>query len=241
MRVRLVILLAALAVLPIPAAHADITAGVRIAACEAWHAGDPGYVVFAARMRAVPGTARMAIRIRLFERYGDGEFERVSAPGLGVWKKSEPGVSVFRHRQRIERLHQGAEYRAVVHYRWSDADGEVIQRARRASDVCSQGGGLPNLRVARVRWQPGEVEGTAVYKVRVVNDGVSTARNVGVLLRIDGEVVDEAETIDRLEPGEARRVTFIGPVCRRDIRVVVDPDAIAESREQDNVLSRSCL
>jgi hypothetical protein len=242
MRVRLFMLLAVLAALLVPAAHADLTAGVRIAACEAWQAGEPGYVVFAARMRAVPGTARMAIRIRLLERYGDGEFERVSAPGLGVWKKSRLGVSVFRHRQRIEQLHQGAEYRAVVQYHWRDADGEVIKRERRRSDVCTQGGGLPNLRVARVRREPGEVEGTTLYKVKVVNHGVSTARNVGVLLRVDGVVVDEAETIDQLEPGEARRVTFNGPVCRRKMRVVVDPSgAIAESREQDNVLSSSCL
>ena len=242
MRVRLVLLLATLAVLPVPAAHADLTARVRIAACEGWHAGNPGFVVFAARMDALPDTARMEIRIRLFERYGEGEFVRVSAPGLEVWKKSEPGVSEFRYKQRVEGLHQGAEYRAVAHYRWRNADGEVIERARRRSGVCSQGGGLPNLRVAWVRTEPGEVEGTAVYRVRVVNDGVSTARNVGVLLRVDGEVVDEAETIDRIEPGAGRTVAFNGPVCREMMRVVVDPkEAIGESHEQDNVLSRSCL
>ena len=238
----LLAVLAVVAVLPVSTAHAGVTAGVRVVACVGWEPGDPGYVVYAARMRAVPGTARMAIRIRLFERYGDRRFERVSAVGLGVWKKSRRGASVFRYSHRVEGLRQGADYRAVVHYRWRNADGEVIKTARRRSDVCSQGGGLPNLRVASVKRRRGEVEGTAFYKVKVVNDGVATARNVGVLLRVDGEVVDEAEIIERLEPGEERTVTFNGPVCRRRMRAVVDPkELIAESRERDNVLRPSCL
>jgi archaellum component FlaF (FlaF/FlaG flagellin family) len=59
---------------------------------------------------------------------------------------------------------------------------------------------------------------------------------------VDGEVVDDAEVVDVLAPGESRRVTFTGPVCRERIRVVVDPKGlIAESRERDNVLSPSCL
>ncbi len=101
---------------------------------------------------------------------------------------------------------------------------------------------MPNLRVASVETRPGEVEGTAVYKVRIANRGVSAARNVGVLLRVDGEVVDDAEVIEQLEPNEIEAVTFNGPVCRNRMRVVVDPkELIPESRERDNVLGPSCL
>jgi len=132
-------------------------------------------------------------------------------------------------------------YRAVVRYRWVDADGQVIRTARERSRVCRQGG-LPNLRVRRMDAGPGDVEGTAVYRVRVVNRGAAPARNVGVLLRVDGEVVDDAETIEVLEAGEAATVTFNGPVCRRRLRVIVDPkDKIAESRERDNVRGATCL
>jgi hypothetical protein len=234
MHVRLVILLAGLV-------GTDTTAGVRMLVCEPRDPDTEGLVVYLSHMRAVEDTARMSLRVRLFEKYGDGEFERVSAPDLGVWQKSRFDASIFRFKQRIEKLHPGAVYRAVVHYRWQNADGEVIKSARRRSEVCNRNGDLPNLRVASVETRPGEVEGTAVYRTTIVNQGESAAQNIGVLLRVDGEVVDE-ELIDALAPSEQQTVTFTGPVCRRKMRAVVDPkDLIAESREQDNVLSPSCL
>ncbi len=244
MHVRLIILLATLAVLPLsaPAANAAAPASVQMLSCTPWAAGEAGSVTYAARMNAVPGTARMSLRFRLFEKYGDGRFERVSAGDLGVWRKSRPGVAKYRHELTVERLHQGAVYRAVVQYRWHRADGTLIETARRTSPRCVQRGGLPNLRVASVDTRPGKVEGTAIYKVRIANRGVSTARNVGVLLRVDGQVVDEAEVIRELKPKEVKVVTFNGPVCRNRMRVIVDPyELIRESREQDNVLGPTCL
>src|SRR5688500_16817436 len=243
MHVRLAILLAVLAAVPAPAAHAaDPSAGVRVLTCEAWTEEQLGHVLYSARMRSVPGTARMSLRLRLLEKYGDGKFERVSAPGLGVWRKSQAGASVFRYKQRVRGLHRGAVYRAVVKFRWHGSDGTTFLKARRRSQVCSQGDELPNLHVASVETEPGEVEDTAIYRATIVNRGDAVARNVGVLLRVDGEVVDEAEPIDALLPGERRTVTFNGPVCQRKMRVVVDPkELIAESREQDNVRGTSCL
>lgn len=242
MHVRLITLFVIVAAVWAPAAHADATAGVRMLSCAPWEEQFGGSVTYAARMTAVPGTARMWLRIRLLEKIGDGRFQRLSAEGLGVWRKSSPGATVFRYEQRVRGLHRGAIYRAVVRYRWLDAKGEPILTARRRSRRCSQDGGLPNLRIASIDVKPGEVEGTSSYKVQIVNGGTAVAQNVGVLLRVDGEVVDEAEVIEVLEPGETRTVTFNGPVCRRQMRVVVDPkQLIAESHEQDNVRDPSCL
>ncbi len=243
MHVRLAILLATLAVSPAPAAYAaDPPAGVRVLTCEAAEDGQPGIVLYSAHMHAVPGTARMSLRIRLLEKYGDGDFKRVSSKGLGVWRKSRPGATAFRYKQRIRGLHQGATYRAVVRYRWLGSDGKPFLTARHRSQVCSQGDALPNLRVASIETEPGDVEDTAVYRARIVNQGDAAAQNVGVLLRVDGEVVDESETIDTLGPGEEHTVTFNGPVCRSKMRVVVDPkELIAESRELDNVLASACV
>jgi subtilase family serine protease len=121
-------------------------------------------------------------------------------------------------------------------------DGEVLLRKRRRSAECSQAGPLPNLRVAGIEVLPGEVEGTSVYRVRVTNRGEADAEDVAVLLRVDGAVVDEAEMIKVLEPGEERTLTFNGPVCQRRLRAVVDAkDLIAEARERDNVRARRCL
>jgi len=242
MHVRLATLFVVLAAFWAPAAHADATARVRMLACAPWEAQYGGAVTYAARMSAVPGTTRMRLRIRLFERTAAGRYERVPAEGLGVWRKSRPGASVFRYEQRVRGLRRGAVYRVVVHYRWIGEDGERILTARRRSRHCSQDGGLPNLRIATVNVKSGEVEGTAVYKVKIVNRGTAPAENVGVVLRVDGEVVDEAEVIDVLESKEVRTVTFNGPVCRRQMRVVVDPgQLIAESDEEDNVRDPSCL
>jgi archaellum component FlaF (FlaF/FlaG flagellin family) len=193
-------------------------------------------------MRAVSGTARMALRIRLLEKYDDGRFERVSAPGLDVWRKSRAGAAAFRYKQRVRGLHQGAVYRAVVHYRWFGSDGPAFLKARRRSQICSQDDALPNLQVASIETEPGEVENTADYKATIVNRGDAIAQSIGVLLRVDGEVVDESEVIDALLPGEETTVTFHGPVCQEKMRVVVDPkELIAESREQDNVHALSCV
>jgi hypothetical protein len=242
MHVRLATLFLVLAALWAPAAHADTTAGVRMLACAPWDEQLGGAVTYAARMSAVPGTARMWLRIRLFEKTGEGRFQRVSAEGLGVWRKSRPGASVFRYEQKVRGLHRGAVYRVVVTYRWIGDDGERILTARRRSRRCSQDGGLPNLRIGAVDVKSGEVEGTTVYNVKVVNRGTAPAENVRVVLRVDGEVVDEAEVIDVLGPKEARTVIFNGPVCRRHMRVVVDPrQLIAESNEDDNVRDPSCL
>jgi hypothetical protein len=242
MHVRLVSLFVVLAAIWAPAAHADATAGVRMLACSPWEQDKGGAVTYVARMRAVPDSARMSLRIDFFEKFGEGRFERVDVEKLGVWRKSRRGVRAFRYKQSVEGLHRGAVYRARVRFRWYDAEGKRILTARRRSPRCSQDGGLANLRVAAIDVKDGEVEGTAVYKVRIVNRGSTAAESVGVLLRVDGEVVDELEVIKVLEPGEARTVTFNGPVCRRRMRVVVDPkQLIAETRERDNVRDPSCL
>jgi archaellum component FlaF (FlaF/FlaG flagellin family) len=242
MRVRLVTLLALLAAACAPSAHAASPAGVRTISCTHWQEGTDGSVKYAARMRSIEGSARMSLRIRLLEKFGDGGFERVSAEGLGVWRKARAGASKFRWEQEIGALRQGAVYRAAVRYRWRDAEGRLIRTERRRSSLCDQDGALPNLRVQSIKTRTGEVEKTAVYRVTIVNDGSAQARNVGVLLRVDGEIVDEAEVIDVLEPKESRIVTFNGPECHQRLRVVVDPkQLISESHERDNVLSPSCL
>ena len=232
--------LAVALVVPAPSAQADDSAAtVRVVSCTPWQEDQGGSVTYAARMRAVPGTARMALRIVLLERFGDGDFRRVAR---GVWRRSRPGVSAFRWEHQVDGLRQGGVYRAIVRYRWYGSGGQLIRSARVRSAACRQPGRLPNLRVASVESRPGDVEGTAVYRVKVVNRGAAAARRVGVLLRVDGEVVDEVELIEELKPNEVRTVTFDGPTCRRHLRVVVDPkELIPESREQDNVRAPTCL
>lgn len=239
MHVRRLILLGFALAAWAPAAHAETPATVRMLECAPAQDGDDGTVTYRARMRSVPGTARMTLRFRLLERVPGDRYRRVSA---GKVKKSRPVAGIFRWEHTFNGLRQGASYLSKVVYRWLAADGSELQSVTRTSEACEEPGPLPNLRVASIEVRPGEVEETAVYRVKIANRGGSPAGRVGVLLRVDGEVVDDTEVIEVLEPGEVRTVTFTGPVCRRDLRVVVDPkDLITESRERDNVRSPSCL
>lgn len=240
MRVRVLILTVALFAAFVAEAGAALPADVRVVSCTPWEPGEGGSVSYEARMRAVPKAVRMALRFRMFEKTGEGEFRRIGTKE--PWRVSRPGVAAFVWEHRVHGLRHGAIYRAVVSYRWTNAQGEMIATARRRSAPCSQNGGLPNLRVAAIDVRPGDVDDTAVYRATIVNRGETPARRVGVLLRVDGEVVDQVEVIEALQPGESRVVTFNGPVCRRRLRVVVDPkDLIAETREDDNTRAPSCV
>ena len=155
---------------------------------------------------------------------------RARAPGVRVGAPASRG------------LRQGATYRVVVKYRWTDAGGEVIADGTAALGPVQSAGRLPNLRVASIESRRGEVEETAVYRVTIVNRGATAAQGVGVLLRVDGEIVDEAVVIDvararRDADGHLQRSRL-----SQRMRVVVDPkDLIAEAREEDNVARPSCL
>ena len=122
-----------------------------------------------------PARAGCRFASACFEKVGDGEFERVSAKGLGVWRKSRPDASAFRWEQRD----RGPDARAPS-TAWSCATAGTTTRASRSSrrgggrvQLPPAGGGLPNLRVAAIDIEPGEVEGTAVYKVKIVNRGTA--------------------------------------------------------------------
>jgi hypothetical protein len=94
---------------------------------------------FAGEMTAISGTARMAMRIEVQERMpGEELFHNVSAPGLGVWRGSEPGVKIYKYVKQVTNLSSPAIYRALVHFHWLDEEGRVIRRAERRTSKCEQ-------------------------------------------------------------------------------------------------------
>jgi hypothetical protein len=94
---------------------------------------------FVAEMTAVPGTMRMSIRIDLEEREtGEEEFHTVTAPGLGVWRASDPKVKVYKYLKQVSNLSAPDSYRGLVHFRWLNAKGHVIKRAERLTPRCLQ-------------------------------------------------------------------------------------------------------
>lgn len=216
---------------------------VRLLECSRGPQAENRVATFRGTMRRVRRARGMSMRFRLQERVGDGRFSTVNAPGLGVWRKSLPGVRRFAHRQRIVGLAEGSAYRAVVSFRWHDRAGHVIHRVRRRSRACDQPGALANLSVLRIAGG-GPVTGrppVASYRVHVANRGQATAPRFGVSFAVDGGVVD-IQTVASLAPGERRELLFTGPPCQRALTARVDPqDAVRESSEKDNVVTTPCL
>jgi hypothetical protein len=94
---------------------------------------------FSGEMTAIPGSARMAMRIDVQERPpGEALFHTISAPGLGVWRSSDTGVKTYRYLKQITNLAAPAVYRAAVRFHWLNANGRVIKVLERNTPRCGQ-------------------------------------------------------------------------------------------------------
>jgi hypothetical protein len=192
-----------------------------------------------ARMKAVEGTGRMALRFTLLERTGVEGYRPVKAPGLARWRWSKPGVQALRYRQGVRNLEENATYRARVDFRWYSADGEEIERARRRSSACRQFLTLPNLATEVTRVARTKVPGVMRYETLVSNTGGASVASVPVRLTVDGDAIDTVTL--SLGPREARSLVIRGPECRQLVRAEADPEkTIAETSEDDNADELTC-
>ena len=209
----------------------------KVVACEV--TTDERSAVFYARMDALPGAAKMAVRFQLFERLGRGEaWEKVDVPALRQWRTSQAGVKRFGWKQSLENLNLGGAYRARVQFRWLSAAGNVLEAATKETPVCR--GPLPNLTIGDVSIRPGPTADTRIYRVQVQNSSKTDVDGVDVSLTVDRAVLDTV-TLTRLDAGASRSVTFTGPACRREVRAEVDPEnAVGERAEGDNYQVFSC-
>ncbi len=243
---RLAALVAATAVavpaaLAVPGSAKAPVAGVRVSECSTGPEANDRFVEFRGAMQQTAGSETMWMRFGLQERLGDRAFARTRVPGLGMWRKSRPGVLRFVHRQQVLALAEGSEYRARVHFRWYDADGELVKETVRRSPSCRQQGNLPNLVVNQIRANPAAgPPGVDRYEVRVVNRGRAAVDGAELALAVDAAALDTV-AVGALEPGEGRQVSVNGPACKKWARAEADPaDTVGESSESDNVLRSPC-
>jgi hypothetical protein len=227
---------AATAAVATPAAgEARPLASVKVAACSV----ESHSALFIARMHQVGGSERMWLRFKLFEK-GDSGLHLLKAPGLGRWRKSKPAVGTFAYKQAVKGLESGSLYRAQVDYRWYDADGNLLQIARRRSAPCRQFDVLPNLAATPVASKSLRQSGVVRYRVLVTNEGIATATGIPVRLTVDGDVVDTV-TVDELDPAERLVIGISGPACTKSVKAEADPDGvIVESSEADNAHEVAC-
>jgi hypothetical protein len=237
-RMRRALLIAALATAALPAAAgaAPAPASVKLVECSV----DEHSAAFAARMHQLAGSTRMALRFTLLEETGADTVTRVKVPGLRRWRFSKAGVKAFAYRQGFRNLPENASHRVRVDFRWYDANGNEVERARRRSPRCNQFVELPNLVARIVAVLPTGVAGVVRYEAAVRNSGKAAATGVPVRLSVDGKVVDTV-TIASLVPGEQRSVAIRGPQCHSLVRLEADPArAIAETSDEDNVFELGC-
>jgi len=94
---------------------------------------------FAGEMTAISDTAHMSMRVDIEERLpGEAQFHMVLAPGLGVWRDSEPKVKVYKYLKQVTNLSSPAVYRAVVSFRWLNGKDHLIKRSQRLTPNCAQ-------------------------------------------------------------------------------------------------------
>jgi archaellum component FlaF (FlaF/FlaG flagellin family) len=240
MRTRVLTALAVTFALALPAAaHAAAPATVHLGKCHTGSDADQRRATYRAKMQSVDGSARMAIRFELLVHRAGHPTEQIRDKKLNAWHRSRRDVLKYVYKQTVKQLSPGGSYRARVTFRWYDANGEVVKRAKRVSAACRQTGGLPNLTVTAVSFSDGKTSGTTDYTVSIGNTGESPAENFKVTLIVDGAVVDERE-VERLDAGESQAIELNGPDCHR-LRAVIDRDhQVDESIEDDNSLRTSC-
>ena len=195
------------------------------------------HAVFTGSMPAQRGTARMAMRFDLLRRdEGSRRYERVKAAKLGRWERSEPDRAGFIWSKRVERLDDGASYRARIRFRWFDAAGEVQRTAVRRTPVCAQPDQRADLEVGEVAFE------RDAYRVTVLNAG-ATAAGASWLTVAVGRSAGERVAVPALAPGERATVAVAGEPCGpdRSVRIVADVrDEVDEADERDNRVVRAC-
>ncbi len=101
---------------------------------------------FSGEMSALPGAARMSMRIELQEHTpGEAGFHAVVAPGLGVWRAAAAGVKTYKYDQQVVDLSAPAAYRAAVVFRWQGSHGHDLRRLERLTAVCRQPAPAPSV------------------------------------------------------------------------------------------------
>jgi hypothetical protein len=243
MSARAVLLTVLFVLLAAPAAQAKPFARALLSSCERGLDEAERAGVFEGQMRRVPGTTRMQMRFTLQARTPEiGRWSGVAAPGFGSWVGSVPGTSRYVYTKRVENLLAPASYRVLLRFRWLDAAGEVIERAKSYSAVCRQPDPRPNVLVRSIGVQPADRPSRSRYVVFLRNSGGSLAEASSLLVTVDGTPLPRAP-VAQLEPGEGVLVTVEGPACRAGSVVVAGADAddeLDERDESDNELTRPC-
>lgn len=241
-RLVLIATLAALACAATASAAVSPVVSAKLGACQSGATPDARYALYRTSMEAIAGTERMSVRFDLSMRATDtAPYTTATAPGLGEWITSAPGVDIFRYRKQVTNLTPGT-YRTVVSFRWTNAKGKVIASAKRTTAACVQPDTRPALAIGTLDFAKVSDPALLRYIVPVRNDGRADAGPFDVSLSIDG-IVQDPVTVTGLAAGTTQTVTFVALRCKggADVRIQLDPGArIDEADRSDNTKMAGC-
>jgi CARDB len=233
---RRVLLICALVLPAFPAAAS--AASVKLVECVPALDAAERSATFETRMHPARGSERMQVRFTLqVKERGLPGWRRVVAEGLDRWQTSYPHVRRYIHSKTIRNLSVPASYRTVVRFRWLDADGEVLLRARDTSRACRQPDMRPDLVVTAI------VPVDGGYEVTLRNRGRTAAGPFAVAFSVGDHALDPV-ALAGLPEGEEAVVSFTGPPCRPGEPLTATADAadtVEERDEDDNALVANCL
>jgi CARDB len=215
-------------------------ATVLVANCHPSDVVAERLAIFNGQMRSVTGTKRMLMHFTLLERLGgSGSYKAVPLGDLKPWRRSKTRAQTFIYAQRVTALRDDGAYRMRVQFRWYGDHKTLLKTSTVRSRACRQPAPLPNLTVTSVTSTPA-VGGRRTYSVTVANEGQGEAREVPVVLKVDGTVVGSS-TVDLLPAQESSVVQIPGPACAFTVRAAADPKRrIAETDDTDNALTVPC-
>ena len=106
-------------------------------------------------MTAVPGTAKMEMRIDVLERAPtETAFHAVTAAGLGVWRTAAPGVKTYRYLKQVTNLAAPAYYRAADSLPLAEQQGQADQGRRTAHRALPADAAAGRRRGRRAKHRP---------------------------------------------------------------------------------------
>jgi hypothetical protein len=193
---------------------------------------------FVGSMPAIAGAERMQMRFGLQRRRANEKLWRPvrGVGGFDVWESAQPGRAGFVFHKRVDGLPVPASYRAVVRFRWNDADGSVVRSERRVTKPCSQPDVRPDLTAGALQAVLDARPALAVYTLVVRNEGRSTAGPFSV--RVAGGSADVAG----LAAGAQVSVVVVAPICLpgTTVSVKLDSDHGVDEIDEHNLTRRMC-
>jgi len=201
-------------------------------------------------MRPVTGTLRMQMRFELLSKSSSTPAAvTLSGGGLGSWISppdptlgQRPG-DVWLVSHPVSDLPAPAVYHYLVSFRWIGAGGQVLSTRTRRSEDCVQRELRPDLLVSSIALEPiPDKPAREQYVAAIENVGLTTAVGPFAVTftpgasAAGGSPVAISKTLQRLDAGATRDVTFDGPACTALTAptVVVDPDHTVDEFNYDN-------